>query len=237
MMNPEKWINTLPNSKKFSDEEKYKLNPDKWVDTLPKKNTISLLSKYTVISLLFLVGLISVSIIKNETRDLQKEIKNLQASIDVLKMNLHKATLDHEVITSPENLSRLAKGNLELELNYYKKSQIKDFNKREDSSHLKNEKISQNQIKDLSSEVKIIITKKIDEKKSELKKLQEIYKKPEKLPDEIRSQVAKKIKDTKHDIKRLYTDPEGSIDSVKMQRWAAIQVVKAFLGIPIIPGK
>ena len=43
-----------------------------------------------------------VSAIKNESKILQKEINNLYASINTLKYNLHQASLDQEVITSPE---------------------------------------------------------------------------------------------------------------------------------------
>ena len=50
-------------------------------------------------------------------------------------------------------------------------------------------------------------------------------------------QVAKKIKQKKHELKKLYSEPRDSIDLSKFQKWGAIQVVKAFLGIPVIPGR
>ena len=68
-------------------------------------------------------------------------------------------------------------------------------------------------------------------------RLQEMYNEPEKLPDEIKSQVSKKITKTKSDLRKLYSDPIGSIDPARIQKWAGIQVIKAFLGMPIIPGK
>ena len=71
----------------------------------------------------------------------------------------------------------------------------------------------------------------------ELKKLQEIYSEPEKLPEEIKIQVAKKIKNKKAEIKQLYSNPKDTINTTKIQKWAVVQVVKVFLGIPIIPGK
>ena len=49
--------------------------------------------------------------------------------------------------------------------------------------------------------------------------------------------VAKKITETKTGLKRLYSDPKNTIDLPKVQKWAAVQIVKAFLGIPIVPGK
>ena len=77
----------------------------------------------------------------------------------------------------------------------------------------------------------------IEQKKTELKKLQEMYSEPEKLPEEIKITVAKRIENTKSDLKKLYSDPKGSIMSAKTQKWVVMQVVKVFLGIPIIPGK
>ena len=56
-------------------------------------------------TVLFICGLLFVSVVKNETRNLQKEINNLEANINLIKFNLDQAILDHEVITSPENIS------------------------------------------------------------------------------------------------------------------------------------
>ena len=81
------------------------------------------------------------------------------------------------------------------------------------------------------------VAKKIEKKKVELKKLKEIYSRPEELPGEIKVKIAKKVQKTKTDIKNLYSDPKDAVDLTKVQRWAAIQVVKAFFGMPIVPGK
>ena len=137
-MDPNRWIKHIT---KYMDvktlhQEKYKLDSNRWISTLPNKrcryNTLNQIrrqinpgKKYSLTIILFIIGLIFVSVIKNETRNLQKEINNLQASINNLKLDLHQATLDHEVITSPENISRLAKEYLETDLVSYKKSQIK----------------------------------------------------------------------------------------------------------------
>ena len=85
--------------------------------------------------------------------------------------------------------------------------------------------------------IKIKIAKHIKEKKVELKKLKKIYSEPNELPAEIKVKVAKKITETKTGLKRLYSDPKNTIDLPKVQKWAAVQIVKAFLGIPIVPGK
>ena len=76
---------------------------------------------------LFVCGLSFVSIVKNDTRNLEKKINNLRVTNAVIQFNLDQAILDHEVITSPENISRLAKEYLNNDLLFYKKSQIKNL--------------------------------------------------------------------------------------------------------------
>ena len=98
-------------------------------------------------------------------------------------------------------------------------------------------KKNSNKIKSLPDEVKLKVQIKIDEKKKELAKLKKIYSEPEKLPDEVKIRIAKKMENTKDELKNLYNDPEGIIGSEKVHRWAVMQVVKVFLGIPIVPGK
>ena len=83
--NPNIWINTLPGNNNDFNNEKYKLDPNKWVGSLPKENSGwvgsvpkansgKAFTKYSVVIILFVIGLISVSAIKNETRGLQKNI-------------------------------------------------------------------------------------------------------------------------------------------------------------------
>merc|ERR1712093_859308 len=93
--------------------------------------------KYSFMTIIFVCGLLFVSVVKNQTRNLEKEISYLKASINSIEFNLNQAILDNEVITSPENISKLAKEYLNNDLEYYKKSQIKNFN--EDNEILKKE--------------------------------------------------------------------------------------------------
>ena len=226
-INPEKWTNRINN---YSIEDKYKINPEKWVN---KKNSSKNFSKrYSLATVFFLIGLISVSMIKNETRTLQKEIHELQSSVNMLKVTLHEATLDHEVITSPENLNKMAKQYLETEFTFYKRSQIKQVGEKEKIRERDDKKD-----KKLAYKLKIEVEKKIEQKKQEIKKLKELSTNPERIPEEVRVQVAEKIKQKKHELKKLYSNPRDSIDLSKFKKWGAIQVVKAFLGIPVIPGR
>ena len=92
-------------------------------------------------------------------------------------------------------------------------------------------------IKNLPDEVKLKVQIEIDKKKMELAKLKKIYSEPEKLPDEVKIRIAKKMENAKDELKNLYNKPESIIESKKVHRWAAIQIVKVFFGIPIVPGK
>jgi len=243
-LDPKIWTNTLPNSNIECNEEKYKIDNEKWAGSLPKINKNNQIKKYSLITTLFVVGLIFVSIIKNETRNLQKEINKLQASINILKFDLHQTALDHEVISSPENISLLAKEYLEIELTPYKKSQIKQLSKKEKilikSQNSKIKKDLKQIAKENKNKMKLIVAKKIETKRTELMKLQEFYYKPEEIPKELKVQVAKKIETKKSEIqelKKIYSEPKSIFTSKRMQRWAGLQVVKVFLGIPIVPGK
>ena len=235
-----KWINTLPSSK-FKSNGNKEMDASRWVNTLPKKKISNPLTKYTVSIAFFVVGLIFVSVIKNETRNLQKEINNLQTSINVLKDNLRNAILDHQFITSPENISSLANEYLKNDFIHYKRSQIIELNnkiKTFSTSKRDNDALNQKKNKkNLSDKLRLEVAKKIEKKRVELKKLKEIYSRPEKLPGEIKVKVAQKVEKAKADLKNLYSDPKDAVDPRKIQRWAAIQVIKAFFGMPIVPGK
>ncbi len=128
MINQNKWIKTLAVRKNNNIEEKDILDPNIWVDTLPQTKKNNSIRKYSFSAVLFIFGIILVSAIKNETRGLQNEIHTLKTSISETKLNLHKASLDYAVITSPENIYKLAEKYLESDLLTYKKSQIKNIN-------------------------------------------------------------------------------------------------------------
>ena len=241
MINNDKWIGSLPGKNTRFSNTINQLDHDKWIKTIPKKKSHNSVRKYSLMSIVFVCGLLFVSAIKNETRNLQKEINNLETSINLIKFNLDQAFLDNEVITSPENISRLAKEYLNINLISYKRNQIKRLDDDMDvisepvekdvssKSVEKNEKFSEN--------LKKGIAKKIEKKRTEIRKLQELYAQPETIPGEIKIQVAKKIKKKKTELKKLYSSPKEVITLEKAQKWVAVQVVKVFLGMPIIPGK
>ena len=245
MINQEKWINSLSVKKNKPSDEISQLDADRWLNTISKNNTstqsnkYTSLKKYSLTAFFFVGGLLLVSAVKNETRNLQKEVNNLQASINIIQFNLNQAILDNEVITSPENISRLAKEYLNTNLSAYKRSQIKNLN--DDTEHLINttkiKKEKTNKIKNLPKNVRLQVAKKIEKKKTEIKKLQELYNDPKSIPDEIKTHMAKQIKEKKIELKNIYNSPQDLITFDKVGRWGVVQVVKAFLGMPIIPGR
>ncbi len=241
MINQDKWISSLPKKNIEFNQTTGQLNNDKWINTIPKKNKYNSIKKYSLISTLFVCGLLFVSAVKNETRNLQKEINNLKSSIDVIRFNLHQTILDNEVITSPENISLLAREYLNIDLASYRKSQIKKLSKENEAfekvSKIKKEKTNEKKIKNLQDNIKKQFAKKIEKKKTEIRKLQELYSNPDTLPDEIKNQVAIKIKEKKIELKNIYSQPKDIFTLERVGRWSVIQVVKLFFGMPIIPGK
>jgi len=237
MINNDKWINSLPNVNAKAEEESFQIDHNKWENTIPKKNTFNTVKKYSFMTIVFVFGLIFVSVVKNQTRNLEKEISYLKASISSIEFNLDQAILDNEVITSPENLSMLAKEYLNNDLIYYKKSQIKNLD--DDNTVLKkmDKKNNIKVINNLPENVKKHVTKKIKKKKEELAKLQELYNDPRSIPDEVKAKVAKQIQKKKFEIKSLYESPKEAINLQRIGKWGAVQVVKVALGIPVIPGK
>tara|TARA_Y100000590_G_C15566502_1_gene956843 strand:- start:109 stop:813 length:705 start_codon:yes stop_codon:yes gene_type:complete len=234
MINNDKWINSLPNVKFKQDQELLQIDHNKWINTIPKKNAFNSVKKYSFMTIIFVCGLLFVSVVKNQTRNLEKEISYLKASINSIEFNLNQAILDNEVITSPENISKLAKEYLNSDLEYYKKSQIKNLN--EDNEILKKEN-NENVLNNLPENVKNKVAKKIKKKKQELKKLQELYNDPQSIPDEVKTKVAKQIREKKFELKSLYESPKDVVTLQRIGKWGMVQVVKAALGMPIIPGR
>ena len=247
MINQDKWINSIPKINNKFDEKIKQLDSNRWVNTISKKttygskNSYGSVKKYSLTAILFVSGLLLVSAVKNETRNLQKEINNLEASIDVAKFNLKQAILDNEVITAPENISRLAKEYLNTSLVSYKRSQIKQLSDENEKftkvNKAKKEKINKKKTKNLTASIKKQVVKKIEKRKTEMRKLQALYYNPKSIPKEIKTQVAVQIEEKKNEIRNIYSAPKDIFTLERAGRRSVIQVVKLFLGIPVIPGR
>jgi len=242
MIDGDKWLNSLANRSEKFKEGSDVIDHNRWINTISKKDSYSSSSvkKHSLIGVLFICGLILVSTVKNETRNFEKVINDLQSSINEIRFNLEQAILDNEVITSPENIAKLAKEHLNSDLSTYKISQIKHLENKNKNfvgiNLTKKEKINKKENIRLAS-IKSEVTKRIEKKKMEIKKLQDLYSNPESIPDEIKLQISKQIKNKKEELKNIYDSPKEAISLAKIQRWTAVQVVKAFLGMPFIPGK
>ena len=247
MINQDRWINSLPKVNSKFIKGANELDPHRWVNTIPvadpvpKKNTYNSVKKYSLMTILFVCGLLFVSVLKNETRNLQKEINKLEAAINVIKFNLKQAILDNEVITSPENISRLAKEYLNINLTSYKRSQIKNLNDKTEKftkvSKIKKKETSEEKINNLTTSIKSQVAKKIEKKKTEIKKLQELYNDPRTIPDEFKTQVSKQIKEKEIGLRNIYNSPKEVFTLERVGKWTVVQVVKVFLAMPIVPGR
>ena len=241
MINQDKWIASLPKMNNNSNIAVDQLDHNKWVNTISKKKAHNSFKKYTLITILFVSGLLLVSALKNETRNLQKEIYNLEAAINKIRFNLNQANLDHEVITSPNNISILAKEHLNIDLLSYKKSQIKNLNNSHkiltSENKTSNNKFIKKINKSLSQSIKTQVAKKIQRKKTEIKKIQELYSNPKSIPSEVKTQATKQIKKKKNKLKNIYNSPREAFTLESFRKWGVVQVVKVFLGIPVVPGR
>ena len=237
MINNNKWTDSIPKINSNIDLINNKIDNDKWINTIPKKGKYISLKKYSFITILFIFGLISVSAVKNETRNLEKHINILQASIKKIKFDLNQAVLDNEVITSPENVSKLASEYLNNDFITYKKSQIKSLDKNYTNSKIERKKTYNKKIKNLPKKVKQQVALKIDQKKQEIEKLKKIYENPKSLPSEVKTQAVREIKNKKSELEAIYRTPGQILTFERVGKWGAIQVVKAFLGIPVVPGR
>jgi len=232
MINEQRWISSINRKNTETAESFNQINHNRWINTISKKNTYNSVKKYFIMGTLFISGLLLVLVVKNETKNLQKEINILEASVNVIKYNLDQAILDNEVITSPENISLLAKEYLNSDLKPYKRSQIQNINNK--SETLKETDINK---ANLTKNIKSEISKRVSEKKREIEKIKQFYSNPKSIPTVAKVQVAKSLKNKKTLLKNAYESPKDIFDPARIQKWGVVQLVKLFLGIPVVPGR
>ena len=175
--------------------------------------------KKILILITLISGLVFTSFIKNKTRLLEKKLANLNNEINVLNSDLNEASLDFEYLTTPKNISFLAKNFLHEDLVYYKKAQINNGSKNEYNGLSSLEKFNKN-----STFAKLFLEKMANNnlhfgKNTEIERLS----------------INAKNKDNDND--KQIKKSKKILHSKKAQRWAGLQVIKAMLGLPIIPVK
>ena len=192
-------IDWSASKKKYIEKQNFQVNnkDDKIIyDISNNLQKTSSVPKYPILMILFVIGIVSVSIIKNETRSLQKEINSLQTSIKTLKNNLAQEKLDYEAITSPENISLLAREYLDENFLPYKKKQIKNINDKIEKN--KKPKIAKDLEEKDSIKNKIIVAKRkvVNDKIATMQKIKEIYEEPKKIPSEVKYKFSNTIENT-----------------------------------------
>ena len=86
------------------------------------------MKKYIFLIFFFIFGIFFISIIKNETRDIEKNIRNINAKIFTLNTELHEARLDYNYLSSSANISILSEKIFKDELNFYSLKQLSHIN-------------------------------------------------------------------------------------------------------------
>jgi hypothetical protein len=80
--------------------------------------------KKIIIILIYASFFITIPIIKNETRLIEKKILNHESKIFILEKNLLEASLEFQYLTSPKVLSNKIEKNLDQKYNNLELSQI-----------------------------------------------------------------------------------------------------------------
>ena len=87
------WINSMPDNKDSTINEDKDLNNTYEQSIVSNKKIYNPFKRYSITAFVFVVGIIFVSVVKNETRNLEREIDNLQAHINAINFDLDQATL------------------------------------------------------------------------------------------------------------------------------------------------
>ena len=80
-----------------------------------------------LILMILTTALILTSLVKNKTRMLEKEIANFNNAIANSNYKLTAAIIEYEFLTTPKNISSLARDHLDEDFSFYKKSQIMEL--------------------------------------------------------------------------------------------------------------
>jgi hypothetical protein len=231
-----KWVNLLPRQNKNFSEVNNKLDQDSELKIISEKKKYNSGTKYYLITIIFICGLLLVSMVKNETRNLQKKINNLKTSINLINFDLDQAVLDNQVIKSPENISLLAKEHLSINLKAYKRFQIINSNFNQFPIEEKKE-VNIKKPTSLQSGIKNQVAKQIEINKTKVIEIQKFYSNPKMIPMKIKTKISLSVEEKKSEIKDIINKPHDIFTLKKVAKWSAIQVAKLFLGMPVVPGK
>ena len=70
-----------------------------------------------------------------------------------------------------------------------------------------------------------------------IQKFKKLYSQPKSIPSKIKNHVTSRIEEKKVEIVNIYHEPKSITTLARAGKWTVVQLVKAFLGMPIIPGR
>ena len=92
--------------------------------------------KNIILFIIFIFCIIFTSLIKNNTRSIEKKIILLKDDILLLRVKLNEAKLEHNYLTTPESIKILSSNYLEEDFSNYKKKNIENLDLFEEEQHL-----------------------------------------------------------------------------------------------------
>ena len=70
-----------------------------------------------------------------------------------------------------------------------------------------------------------------------VREIQQFYANPKLIPTKIRKKLSLSVEEKKSKIESIINDPHDIFTAQKISKWTAMQVVKLFFGLPIVPGR
>lgn len=92
--------------------------------------------KNIILFIIFIFCIIFTSLIKNNTRSIEKKIILLKDDILLLRVKLNEAKLEHNYLTTPESIKILSSNYLEEDFSNYKKKNIENLNLFKGEQHI-----------------------------------------------------------------------------------------------------
>ena len=78
---------------------------------------------------------------------------------------------------------------------------------------------------------------KTTKEKTNVQKFKKLYSRPKSMPNEIKTHVTQRIEEKKVEMVNIYHEPKSTITLERAGKWTVVQLVKAFLGMPMLPGR
>ena len=70
-----------------------------------------------------------------------------------------------------------------------------------------------------------------------VREIQQFYSNPKLIPTKIKKKLSLSVEEKRSKIESIINDPHDIFTAKKISKWTAMQVVKLFFGLPVIPGR